>query len=464
MREICFALYFGNRGFFPGELIKDARQELTQVVEQAGYRYIMMDESLTRFGAVETMEEGLQYAKFLKEHQGEYDGIILCLPNFGDENGALVALEGVNVPILVQAYPDELDKMDFTHRRDAVCGKIAMCNCLRQRGMRYTLTDKIAESPSSEDFAKDLEKFAAICRVVSGMRHVHIGAIGARTTAFKTVRCDEIAMLRKGVDIEDYDLSDIMNRMENVDCENARNRAQQLIQKFSGLEKHPEKADHMARLAIVLDELIKTMKLDAVAVRCWDELEKKLGIAPCLVMSELNNRLIPAACEMDLNNALMMLALQLAGNSPVMLLDVNNNYGEDLSKCILFHCSAVPSTLMSDQVCVGEHLMFKKIYGAGSGIGIASGKILDGEVTMGSMKTEDGRIHAFISEGRLTDDPVGEGFFGCGVVFEKDNMKDLFHYLCENGYRHHVALVPGHYAEAVAEAMNKYLDYDAQQV
>jgi L-fucose isomerase-like protein len=130
--KTTFALYFGNRGFFSGELISSAREELTKAVKANGYDYIIIDEKLTHYGAVETIKEGAIYAEFLETNKGKYDGIILCLPNFGDENGACVALKNANVPILVQAYPDEAEKMDFAHRRDSVCGKLAMCNVLRQ--------------------------------------------------------------------------------------------------------------------------------------------------------------------------------------------------------------------------------------------------------------------------------------------------------------------------------------------
>ena len=121
MKKQTFALFFGNRGFMPAELIKQARIDMVKAVTDANYDYIIMDENLTRYGAVETRDEGLLYHQFLKEHEGEFDGVILCLPIFIDENGAINALRDCNVPILVQAYPDEIGKMDFAHRRDAFC-------------------------------------------------------------------------------------------------------------------------------------------------------------------------------------------------------------------------------------------------------------------------------------------------------------------------------------------------------
>lgn len=116
-QPLTFALYFGNRGFFPESLVAGARHEMKQAVERNGHRALLLDEAETRFGAVESTEEGRKYARFLRENKGKYNGVILCLPNFGDETGAVAALEDCGVPILIQAYPDELDKMGFSRRR-----------------------------------------------------------------------------------------------------------------------------------------------------------------------------------------------------------------------------------------------------------------------------------------------------------------------------------------------------------
>lgn len=461
MEKIRLALYFGNRGFFPGELIADARRELAEAVSRNGLEYLMMGPALTRYGGVETLAEGKRFAEFLEENRGKYDGIILCLPNFGDENGALEALREVTVPILVQAYPDEPDKMDFSHRRDALCGKIAMCNCLRQRDIRYSLTAQPTVHPLTKEFDEDLRVFAGVCRVVKGMKRLRIGAIGARTTAFKTVRIDEIAMENKGIGVETVDLSQVFARMREVPPE-AVAFQRSIFGKYRGWEAYPPvKLEQMARLAAVLKDLIEEMELHAVAIRCWPELEQQLQIAPCLAMAELNEHGIPAACEMDVSNAVMMRALSLASDSPVMLLDVNNN-GAQADECILFHCSAIPASFMGGPGQVKEHLMFRKSYGQGSGAGIHVGKILPGEVTFGSLKTEAGQLRAFVAQGDLTDAPVGKDFFGCGVVLKKEGMDQVLTYLCENGYRHHVAIVKGRWQASVAEALTKYLGYQTQ--
>jgi len=118
MEKQVFALYFGNRGFFPESLIEIAREEMIKAVLASGHDYIMPNIELTKYGAVESREDGKKYAKWLKGEEGSYNGVIICLPNFGDENGAIAALEECGVPMLIQAYPDEIGKMDFEHRRD----------------------------------------------------------------------------------------------------------------------------------------------------------------------------------------------------------------------------------------------------------------------------------------------------------------------------------------------------------
>ena len=103
----------------PAELIEGAREDMVKAVTDAGYEYLIMDKDATRYGALETRDEGRKYADWLKSHRGEFDGVICCQPIFIDENGAITALQDVGVPILMQAYLDEIGKMDFAHRRDA---------------------------------------------------------------------------------------------------------------------------------------------------------------------------------------------------------------------------------------------------------------------------------------------------------------------------------------------------------
>lgn len=460
---ITFALYFGNRGFFPSESIARARAEMIKAVTDAGCGYICLEEDKTAYGAVETVAEGRIYAEFLERNRGKYQGVIICLPNFGDENGAQAALKDVRVPILVQAYPDMMDEMDFAHRRDAMCGKFAMCNVLLQMQLPFTLTTRFTVSPSDKSFAEDLRSFAAVCRVVDGMKCFNIGAIGARTTAFKTVRVDEYALQKKGINVEAIDLSTVFERINKVKTEDIQGILHDIdsITVFEGFPQ--EKLITMAKLQAVILDIVREYDLQAVAIRCWSEFQTVLGIAPCTSLCLLNSMGIQAACEVDITNAAMMRALALASGSPCTLLDFNNNYGDAEDKAIMFHCGPVPAEMLEGKGRIIEHPMFRKTYGPGSGVGVNKGKLRSGDVTFGSLKTRDGKIGAFVAEGSFTSDPIPEEFFGTGKVIQTANLDRIERHMAENGYKHHVCVSFGKCGKILREAFEKYLGFETAE-
>ncbi len=461
MKKITFALYFGNRGFMPESLAMEARAEVAKAVRDAGFACIMMDENATRYGSVETRQEGRTYAKWLKENESQYDGVILSMPNFSDENGAIAALEECKKPILIQAYPDEIGKMDFNHRRDAYCGKFSIEDVFHQYGIKYTVMEPHVVHPSSPVFAQNLIDFAAICRVVNGMRKFSIGCIGARTTAFKTVRFDEITLQKYGITVESFDLSDLFSRVQKLDDTSAAvlERKEHLAN-YTNCSLVPEdKMTILAKVSTVIDQYIEEYKLDALALRCWEEMQDVLGIAPCVLLSELNDRGVVASCEIDLCSAINMYSMQLASGQPTTCLDWNNNYGEDPDKVILFHCGPVPQTLMVEKGLVTDHKMFAKTK-PGCGWGSNEGRIKPFPMTYSNCKTEDGTLTFYVEEGEFTDDIIEEGYFGCAGVAHISNLQKQLILMGRNGFRHHTAVGVGHMKSVLSEAFIYYLGYD----
>jgi len=459
--SLTFALFFGNRGFFPESLIADARRELTTAVEQAGHHALLLEEAATRFGAVESVEEGQVYARFLAANRGRYHGVILCLPNFGDETGAIAALVDCGVPILIQAYPDELDKMGFSRRRDAFCGKFSIMDVFYQYGLAYTILEPHTVHPASPAFVTQLDQFAALCRVVKGMQRMTVGAIGARTTAFKTVRFDELTLQRYGITTETLDLSEVFLRFRSIDtASDAYNAKLERLKNYTCWDGVPSEAVvRMAKLGVVIDNIISEFQMDAIAFRCWLELEKELKIAPCTLLSEINDRGIPAACEVDVCNAIMMRALGLASQRPATCLDWNNNYGDDPDKCILFHCGPVPQSLMTAKGKVIDHPMFAKALGCGCGWGPNVGRIAASPMTFASAKTEEGKLFVYTGDGSITADPIADDFFGCAGVAHISDLQRKLRVIGRAGYRHHVSMTFGRYRKAIDEAFSTYLDY-----
>jgi len=461
MRKQTFALFFGNRGFMPEWLVAEARKEVSKAVEDAGYSYIMMDQSATPYGGVETREEGKIYAKWLKDHENEYDGVILSMPNFSDENGAIAALENAGMPILIQAYPDEIGKMDFSNRRDSYCGKFSVQDVFHQYGVRYTVFEPHVVHPSTEAFAQNIKDFAAVCRVVKGMKKFTVGCIGARTTKFKTVRFDEITLQKCGITVEAFDLSNLFSRVDKKTNDDAAVlEKKEFLYNYTDFSLVPdEKLTTLAKVSVVLDDYIKEYELDALTLRCWDEMQNILGVAPCVLLSELNDRGIAASCEIDLCSAINMHAMKLASEEPTACLDWNNNYGDDPDKVILFHCGPVAQKLMKRKGTVTDHKMFAK-ENPGSGWGSNEGSIRAFPMTFSNCKTEDGKLTFYVSEGEFTNDNIEKEFFGCGGVALIPDLQPKLLKLGRNGFRHHTAVGVGHMKKILDEAFTYYLGYD----
>jgi len=457
-----FALFFGNRGFFPASLMSEAREELPKALRALGHDVLMMDDKATRYGAVETPREGQLYAEFLRQHHGQFDGVVLSLPNFGDENGAVAALQDASVPIYIQAYPDEMDKMGPAQRRDAFCGKLSIMDVFFQCGMKFSVYKPHVAAPGSKAFTANVDQFDRVCRVVKGMRRMAVGAIGARTTPFKTVRFDEVALQRAGVTTESLDFSDVLARVRAVQPgSDAYAQKAAVLKSCASWEGVPDEAFvNEVKLGVVLDEIIAEMQLDAVAFRCWTEIQKELGICPCVVMGELNDRGIAAACEVDVCNAVVMRALRLASGRPAACLDWNNNYRDDEDKCILFHCGPVPASLMSGKGQIVENPILATSLGAGCSYGCNVGRIAPGDFTYSSLITDSGRVRCYVGEGEITKDTIPPEFFGCAGVAKIDGLQDVLLHIGRHGYRHHVSLTPGEYAPVLREALGYYLGYE----
>ncbi len=466
MKKQTFAVMIGTGIFFPPEFCGEARAEIRAAIEKAGFEIIMMPEDATAHGGVQSPEEGRKFAKFLKEHEGEYDGVVLSLPNFGNENSAILALRDCGTPILIQAYPDKIGLMDVAHRRDAFCGKISIMNLFHQAGLPYTVYAPHTISPADPRFGKQLEDFAAVCRVVKGMKRVSVGAIGARTTPWKTVRIDEYALEGMGITVETMDLSELFHRVETLDT-----GSPSFKEKLGCYREYanwgaipPRNFETIIKAAVVIDQVIEEYRLDCLGLRCWNEFEAYLGICPCIILSELCNRGIPAACEVDVGNALSMLALQLASGKPAATLDWNNNYGDEEDKCVLFHCGPVAKDMLGTAREVVDNPLQAMVHGPGRSWGASMARIKPSPMTYLSARTEKGRFGFYMGEGRFTEDVLEEPFFGNAGVAEIQNLQKVLLNAGQNGFKHHVAVTLSQSEAVLREAFTKYLGYEVKDL
>jgi L-fucose isomerase-like protein len=462
-KRMTMGLVVGNRGFFPGHLAQSGREEMIQVLQQAGMDVVALDRSQSKHGAVETHEEAKRCAALFRQNEAKIDGIIVTLPNFGDERAIAdtIRLSGLRVPVLVQATPDTPSEMTISHRRDSFCGKMSACNNLKQYGIPYSLTTSHTVSPSTGEFKKNLESFAATCRVVKGLKNLRIGSLGARPTAFNTVRYSEKILESQGISIETLDLSELLGRIERMkDNDDAAQAKLKSIEKYVSTNDVPKAAlMKMAKLGAVIDQWMKQTDVAISAVQCWTSLEENLGVVPCTVMSMMSDELLSSACEVDICGVLSMHALRLASETPSALLDWNNNYGDNPDKAVCFHCSNLPKHFFKD-VKMDYQAIIAGTVGKENTFGTCVGVVKAGAMTYARLSTDDtaGRVRGYVGDGRFTDDPL-ETFGGAGVV-EIPRMQNLLHYICEKGFEHHVAANFSTVAGAVHEAATRYLGWD----
>jgi L-fucose isomerase-like protein len=461
--SIALGVILGNRDFFPDALIAEARRDLIAVFKSLEVEPIWLSESDSKLGAVETWTDAVKCGELFRTNRARIEGILVCLPNFGDEKGIAdaIRLSDLNVPILVQACPDDLDHFGLERRRDAYCGKISVCNNLRQYGYKVSLTRNHTTSLTSDLFRDDLNGFFAVCRVVRGMRRVRIGAVGARPNAFNTTRYSEKLLEAAGISVNTIDLSEVFGNAAKIanDDMRVKQRVDQIRSYADSSSAPDDSLLKMAKFALVIDDWMLSLGLTATAIQCWSSLQKNFGVNVCTIMSMMSEQMMPSACEVDIAGVVSMYALQLASGRPSALVDWNNNYGNDPDKCVLFHCGNWAKDFLPD-IRIGTAPILGTMLGEENTVGALAGRTPAGPMSFGRVSTDDtsGRIRAYVGDANFTNDPLDT--FGTRAVVQISQLQDLMRFICLNGFEHHTAMTTTHCAASTAEALGKYLGWD----
>ena len=465
LKPPTLGVIYGNRDFFPDQLVAEARADLAKVFAKFGIQAIQLGEADSKLGGVETHNDARKCAELFRQHADKIDGVLVVLPNFGDEKGVAdtLKLSKLNVPVLIQGYPDDMKQLSPARRRDAFCGKISVTNNLVQAGIKFSLTSKHVSHPTSAGFEVDLQKFLGVCRVVNGVRGVRLGAVGARPGAFNTVRYSEKILERHGISVTTVDLSEIIGKANKLDANAAA--VKNKLSDITGYAPAPgvpsEKLLQMAKMGVTLTDWMDANHLDATAIQCWTSVQENYGCNVCTLMSMMSEKFMPSACEVDVTGVLTMYAMQLAGGTPAALVDWNNNYADDDNKCVLFHCgnwakSFLPDIKISTAPILGSIIGVENTYGA------LEGRTPAGPLTYGRITTADaeGKIRCYVGEGELTNDPLDT--FGNRAVAHVPNLQNVLHHVCRQGFEHHVVMTVSRSAGILAEAFGNYFSWEVQ--
>lgn len=460
-----FGVIISNRSFFPDHLVRTAREKLMAAMEQWGHQVIALSPEDTFLGQTMTYEEAKKCAALFRAHSAEIEGIIVCLPNFGEETGVADAIKmsGLNVPILVQACDDDLDKLQLENRRDAYCGKLSLCSNLYQYGIPYSLTARHTCPVDSEEFHADVERFARVCAVVKALRTARIAQLGARVTPFRTVRYSEKLLQQAGISVITEDMSEIFADAWLLQDDDPRVLAREAeIRAYGnicpGIAR--EKVLKQAKLSLTIDQWMADHECVASAVQCWDSVEANYGCAACLSMSMMSSRGLPSACETDVMGAVSLLALLKASGVAPVYQDWDNNYGGDTDRCVNVHCSNYPAAAFREKPEIANLDILATTLGTEYSFGALKGRVRPDKMTFLKVSTDDRRgvIKCYLGQGEFTDDPL-ETFGGVAVCHVK-NLDGLMHYVAKNGFEHHVAIVQAECADILEEALGNYLGWE----
>lgn len=463
-RRISLGLVIGSRAFFSPAPCKAAREDVTAQLARLGIDAVILPFEATANGAVQSIADADLYAAHFRANADRIDGLVICLPNFGDEIAVaeLVNRARLNVPILLQASNDEVSKVSIKDRRDAFCGKISVTNNFWQYGVPFSETTSHTSDTWGEEFGADLDRFARVCRTVRGLRNARLGSIGARTGAFQTMRYSEKLLQAAGVSVVTVDLSEMIGAASAIQTDDpALLTTLEKVRTYGTIPAHiqPAQIEKQARWTLAVNRWIEENGCDASAIQCWRSLQDNFGCATCLTMSMMGEDLMPSACEVDIMGALSMYALALASGAPPAILDWNNNYAYEEDLCVCTHCGNYPKSFIGDTPEVGELDVLGEAIGRSKCFGAVKGKVKPGPMTYFRLSTDDrrGTVKCYLGEGEFTDHPFAMD--GGIATTRVQGLRKLLKFVTQNGFEHHVAMVRGHHADVVNEAVTRYLGW-----
>lgn len=449
-----------SRGFFSKDLARAMRQETIDAAARLGVRLVVPREDQTKVGCVETRQEAELAADLFRREQVQ--GILIGAVNFGEEQGAAwcVRRTGRDVPIMIFACQEERALTPTLARRDAFCGLLSIGESLRQIGARYSVARRPVCFPRDASFARDLECFAGVCRVVAGVRGARYGQVGARPDAFWTCRYDEKRLQRLGPTVVTLDLSEAFagaNRIADGDARLAR--VVESIQGYADTSRVRQlSVVRSAKLELFLRDWARDNALDALAIQCWTSIQANYGSCSCATMSRLGDEGMPAACEADILGTLSMHACQLASGSPAALADWNNLHNDDDDLVNLWHCGVFPAAFAKERPRLGVQEIIASSGAARYEDAECTVEFVarDSPVTMCRVTQDvDEGLIAVVAQGRIEANAAQT--FGSYGWCRIPGLQSLYRDILLRRFPHHVAVTQGLVGDILWEALGNYL-------
>ena len=449
-----------NRGFFSDTLAAAMRSDTIKALRSAGMTVVVPSTKDTKVGCVETLEEAVKVGRMFRDR--EVEGVVVGAANFGDEQGVALTLKEFarKVPVLIFGAQEQAPLTPTADRRDSFCGLLSIAEALRQMNLRYSVPQVPICFPTDESFRLAAERFAAICRVVTGLRNARYGQVGARPDSFWTCRYNEKALQELGVTIVTLDLSEVLGRCERMRTgAGVRNALRNMQATIDCSTVSEDVLIRIAKLELVLRDFVADRRLDALGVQCWTSIQENYGVCSCSTMSRLNDKGIPCACEADMLGTLSMHALQLASGGPSCLADWNNLHNDDSELVNCWHCGVFPVSWAKGRAKMGCHEIIAGTTGRDRAMGVVEFVMQDGPLTLCRVAQDnDGGFKAVIAHG--TVEPNSARTFGAYGWVRIPGIGGLYRDVLLRHFPHHVAMNRAQVGDVLWEALGNYLGFE----
>jgi len=439
-----------SRTIFDQDLAVKVRGACIQAMRAAGMEPVVPGEELTRNGLVQTVEDA-HLAGRMFEQEG-VSGVVIGALNFGEEIPAAIAASAPGVPVMLFGIGEEGVLTRESARRDSFCGLISIATALRHRQVKFAFPRRAIGYPEDAALAGALEEFASACRGVSAVRGAVYGQFGPRPANFETCAFDELSLLRKlGIRVVPVPLTTVFSRAGYA----RESKVREVYAEMDACADRGSVPDldlsKMARLEVVLSEMIVEQGLDGLGFQCWTSVQLDYGISPCFVMSRLTDRGTPCACEVDIHGVLSMHLLSAVAGKPAGLADWNNRHFSREDVFSAWHCGVFPASMSSRGCRLDYHRILAGDTGSEEGkYGTVELEIDPGPVTMARVTEHPWDTWpVLLAEGEVV---AAEGEpFGSNAWVKVGDLDALYASILR-GFPHHAAIARGAHGSALLAA------------
>lgn len=457
MKKIKLGFLPANRGCFSSGPARAMRNRTLAVLEKLGIECLAPNDSQTEVGCVTTLEEAETAAKLFRDEN--VDGILIGCMNFGEESGVAwtVKKAGLDVPILVFGSQEDEVLTKNTVRRDSFCGLLSVCDVLRQLGVKYSVAQTPICFPEDESFARDIDWFVRVCRVVHGVKNARYAQIGTRPDCFWTCRYSEKKLQKLGPTTVACDLSEALAGAKAIKDDDPEfvtlREATKNYADCSQVETNS--VARSAKFELFLRRFREKHNIDGFGIQCWTSIQENYGCCACTSMSRLGNDGIPCACESDILGTMSMHAALLASGTPAGLADWNNLHNNDPELATIWHCGVFPGVFAKTPIRLGP----LPIDGIPPGDTQGSVHFVSkpGPMTLFRVTQDaDSNWHAVVVEGDFEDNAAETA--GCYGWCRIPGLQSLYRDILLRQFPHHVGVTQEHFGNVLWEAFGNYFD------